>query len=386
MQTTLPTYTRATIRGMVALGAIAGLVLAATPVIADDQDPESSTTEEQGTEDGHETVEVTTEDARIECDAELIDDDNGDEPGYWVEPGQDLDCSAFGLDDAREAHWIVWFEGMHDDFEDEDMGTPVDGRFDFTVPIPNMPLWFEGLVFQLDDDEEPLVELHFWGSTDWDWLELSCEPNPVPHGGTVTCVAEEMLPDEEFWWWVGFENRRGWTIDDLEGDGVADEGGVGTFQFVVPDDDAIVAYWAVAMQIDSLATLASISHSAEGPWEVSGSAWLQRAREIAARGDLPEGVAVLEPGPAAHVRPRQRCDRLRQPRLCGLVTLADRFGTFGPGGQTTRRSLLKLGRRTAVQGTDRGQVFAGMRRLHRRDTTCRRLSFGDADPYDPARG
>jgi hypothetical protein len=216
----------------------------------------------------------------VECDAELLvfEDEEEIEEIYLVDPGDEVDCVAFGLDPEGEGNvsWNVLIAGISEDDEDMEEEQGEDGltaeedgtlAFTFTVPEEIMFGFLEGVVIQADEGEDPTFEEEFFGFIGPFFFEgeMTCEPDPVEQGQEVECIAEDMAPDEDFTWEVHFFTLREMFDDlfgdgpdegdiedsfepDVEGDGTADADGLGAFAFEVPTDRAVDVYFALALQ------------------------------------------------------------------------------------------------------------------------------------------
>jgi hypothetical protein len=214
-------------RMVMALTAAMGLALVATPAAADQHEAEP---------------------LEVDCGEDFYVDED-DDVVYFLTPGEALDCTVTGLMVDVEASWgAELFDEESDDEEPfDEQGGPlvaVDGTASFSIEIPEEPpfIWMNAWVEQGDDGVD------FFGETDWYWEgEMTCTPDPVTEGGTVECVAEDMEPDEEFAWWVGFFDEDG-EGTELEGDGVADADGVVRFSFAVPAGEGYVGYEAEVEQ------------------------------------------------------------------------------------------------------------------------------------------
>jgi hypothetical protein len=209
--------------------ALAGMMLAATPVLAEAAEPE------------------------VECDADFFVDEFGDVV-YFLTPGEELACTVVGLEPDVEAEFeVLFFDGLDEESEEpvstvgpDVVSVDAEGIAAFTVAVPSDPLVLDmvGVVSQGE------LELFFFGTTDWVFEGLMmCEPDPVDIGGVVECVVEDMTPGEFDWFAVFFDEGEV-ELDELEDIGTADAEGGGTFSFEVPTDEAIVGYVAVAVQED----------------------------------------------------------------------------------------------------------------------------------------
>jgi hypothetical protein len=181
----------------------------------------------------------------VNCRADYDVELNG-RISYHLPPGGVLECAVTGLMVDVEASWgAELFDEMDDEMEPfDEQGGPlvaVDGTASFTIEIPavpGIPLGMSGRVRQ------GVKWVFFGGSTSWYYeREMTCTPDPVPEGGTVECVAEDMEPDREFDWEVVFftsvqPNPREY------GAGTADADGVVIFSFVVPAGSQEDGYWA----------------------------------------------------------------------------------------------------------------------------------------------
>jgi hypothetical protein len=233
----------------------------------------------------------------VTCDAELLDDEfeADDFPFYFVEPGETVTCTAFGLDAETDAEWIVDVYGATEDefefsigddeeFDDEFDEEPYesfgsdgpvapteDGEltFEFTLPEELIVGGFDGVVWQGDADE-PTYEEFFGGLIFGFFLgDMTCEPDPAVRGEATDCVAE--LNPGEFDWEV-YELSTGDLIDlffgdvddeeDLEefdlapsasGTGDADGEGAAPFSFTLAVDGDAEIFVAVASQDDAVA-------------------------------------------------------------------------------------------------------------------------------------
>jgi hypothetical protein len=283
------------------LAAAVALVLATTP---------AALASEHEEEDGEYT---TTAEAGISCDAEHEEEVDGVHY-YSVAAGETVECTATGLDPELEAEWYVdvWgvtADDLDEDFDEEDLedapptqefGEVVTPAEDGTLTLSFTPDaeivfgFFEGAVLQFEaeagEEDEPVYEQYFAGDIygDFEFVEgdLTCEPDPAEHGGEVTCTAEGMTPGE-FDWEVHFLTVRE-LLDSFTGDGEdfddfddfdefddeefepdvsgtaeADDEGVGTFSFRVPEDEDIEVYFAIAEQEDYLAFYAGEVGSTE---------------------------------------------------------------------------------------------------------------------------
>jgi hypothetical protein len=207
----------------------------------------------------------------VTCDAEFDDFE-----GYVVERGTRLECEATGLDPDADATWQVdFFEEtwMWDEEEDEPIIEHVgkDGAtigaddhegviaFGFDTPDDIHFGWFEGEVIQGEQPDHTYHE-EFFGLVYAVFVDgpISCGPDPARPGDEVSCLAEEMEPDDDYWWHVHLWSAReiaerlfldddedGWEEfwdPDLEGSGTADEGGTGGFTFDIPTDHEIDFY------------------------------------------------------------------------------------------------------------------------------------------------
>jgi hypothetical protein len=259
------------------------LVLAAAATLALSAVPAASAQEEG-------PVEVDT---GVDCDAELLDEEDEAFPFYFVEPGETVTCTAFGLDPETDAEWLVdvygatedEFEfsiGDEDDLDDEEpyatFGsdgpvTPTeDGEltFEFTLPEELVVGGFDGVVWQ-GDAEDPTYEEFFGGLIFGFFLgDMACDPDPAVRGEQVDCVAE--LNPGEFDWEV-YELSTRDLIDlffgdvdedeedleefDLEpsasGTGDADAEGSAPFGFTLAVDGDAEIFVAVASQDDAVA-------------------------------------------------------------------------------------------------------------------------------------
>jgi hypothetical protein len=214
-------------RMVVALTAAMGLALVATPAAADQHE---------------------TEPLEVDCGEDFFIDED-DDVVYFLTPGEDLECTVTGLMTDTEASWGAdLFDDESDDeepFDEQGAALEIgeDGTASFSIEIPEEPpfIWMNAWVEQGDD------AVDFYGTTEWYWEgEMTCTPDPVTEGGTVECVAEDMEPDEEFSWWVIFDDED--EGSEIEGDGVADADGVVTYSFEVPAGEGFVGYWTVVGQ------------------------------------------------------------------------------------------------------------------------------------------
>jgi hypothetical protein len=222
----------------------------------------------------------------VVCESELIVEksDDDEEETYWFRPGDEVECVAFGVDPEEDVSWHVHLSWevweAPDDLEEltlgeEGLAAEEDGTLKFSFGIPEGIYygWFEGVVLQ-GDAEDPTYEERFSGVIS-DLIiagPMVCSPDPVPQGEEVTCVVEEMAAGEEFLFDVRFFTFRGLfeeffdrnefveefddeelVVPDIEGAGVADADGVGTFSFVVPTDRQVDGYFAEAWQDESFA-------------------------------------------------------------------------------------------------------------------------------------
>jgi hypothetical protein len=268
------------------LAAAVALVLATTPA--------AFASEHEEEDDGEHT---TTAEAGISCDAEHEEEVDGVHY-YSVAAGDTVGCTATGLDPDLEVEWYVDVWGvtaddldLDEEFDEEELEDepPTQEFGDVEMPEEDGSLtlsftpdadilfgWFEGGVLQFEaeagDEDEPVYEQYFAGDIygDYEFMEgeLTCAPDPAEHGSEVTCTAEGMTPGE-FEWEVHFLTVRelldGFTGDgeefddeddlepDLSGTGEADDDGVGTFSFRVPEDEDIEVYFALVEQEDFLA-------------------------------------------------------------------------------------------------------------------------------------
>jgi hypothetical protein len=261
-----------------ALAATAALVFSTSTVaLAEDTgaDPavEEDTTEEETTE---------TIFGLVECGAELLDDEDAYYPLYLVEPGEEVDCTASGLDPEALAGWHVTFFGLTDDLDldpegdlDEageelheratDLEVAADGTLTFSFAVPQELVLgdFDGYVWQ-GDEEDPSYLAEFGGFVFGDLFgELVCEPDPAVQGGEVECTAEE-LTEGDFDWEVYYLSMSelldiftGVGDDDLapDDDGTGDAGadGIGTYAFTIPAEGDHDVYLTFVEQDDYLA-------------------------------------------------------------------------------------------------------------------------------------
>jgi hypothetical protein len=272
-------------------------VLAAAVALVLATSPAALASEHEEEEEGEYT---TTAEAGISCDAEHEEEIDGAHY-YSVASGETVECTATGLDPELEAEWYVDVWGvtaddldLDEDFDEQDLEDepPTQEFGEVVVPAEDGTLtlsftpdaeivfgWFEGGVLQFEveagEEDEPVYEQYFAGDIygDLEFLEgdLTCAPDPAQHGGEVTCTAEGMTPGA-FDWEVYFLTDRelldGFTGDgeefeeelddeefepDVSGTGEADDEGVGTFSFRVPEDEDIEGYFAIAEQEDYLA-------------------------------------------------------------------------------------------------------------------------------------
>jgi hypothetical protein len=247
-----------------ALAIAATLVLGGgTAAVADEH--------EGGEEDGG--PEPT--EASIECDAELLDEDDGF-PYYLVAAGDLVTCLAEGLDPELAASWEVDFFGITsaddldlDDLEGDHLGSlgedglevAEDGTLEFDLLVPDDLIFgdFEGFVWQ-GDDEEPSYLVEFAGAIFGDFTDemMVCEPEPAVQGGEVECTAEEMSAGE-FAWEVYYLSLSEFldlstSGDDFdlspadEGTGEAGDDGVGSYTFTVPAEGELDVYLTLVEQ------------------------------------------------------------------------------------------------------------------------------------------
>jgi hypothetical protein len=190
-------------------------------------------------------------DPEVECEAEYVVHEDEVHVVYFLEPAAPLECTVTGLAEDVEASWgaEMYDEDMADTDEtvDEQGGalTVVNGEATFTTLIPDEPplLWMVAWVRQGD------VDVYHFGRTEWYWEgPMECTPEPVTEGETVECIAENMRPDEPFFWAVMFYDQTGGTVTEFGGEGTTDENGFGAFTFEVPPGEGAVTYSASADQ------------------------------------------------------------------------------------------------------------------------------------------
>jgi hypothetical protein len=241
-----------------ALAATAALLLGTSATALAQESGE--TPAEEGQDDG--AAEPTL--GEVECDAELLDDEDGF-LFYVMEPGEVVTCVASGLDDAEPAQYRLEFYGLtvDDDWDPDDradephasedgQGDAVEGEFEFTFTVPDDLVIGElyGYVWQGTEDE-PTYEAEFGGFVFGDLPvgDVVCEPDPATQGGEVTCTAEGM--DEGAFDWEVYYLSVDELLDLLFGDdepAPSDEGtgtasdGVGTYAFTIPAEGDIELY------------------------------------------------------------------------------------------------------------------------------------------------
>jgi hypothetical protein len=249
-----------------ALAIAATLVLGSgTAALADDHEGD----EEDG---GPEPTE-----ASIECDAELLDEEEGF-PYYLVAAGDLVTCVAEGLDPELPASWAVEVFGItaEDDFDlddpegdyldtffGDDETVDPDGTltFDFQLPDDILLGDFEGAVWQ-GEEGDPSYLVEFAGAIFGDFTSelMTCEPEPAVQGGEVECSAEEMS-EGEFAWEVYYLSLSDFldmwmSDDDLDlspddaGSGEAGDDGVGSYAFTVPAEGDLDVYLTLVEQDD----------------------------------------------------------------------------------------------------------------------------------------
>jgi hypothetical protein len=259
-----------------ALAATAALLLG-TSTTALAQESGEEPVEEVAPEE--EQDDVTSEPTRgeVECDAELLDDEDG-VLFYFMEPGEEVTCVASGLDDAELAQYRLEFYGLtaDDDWDLDDpadephasedgQGDAVEGDFEFTFTVPDDLVIGElyGYVWQGTEDE-PTYEAEFGGIVFGELFgELTCEPDPAEQGSEVECWAED-LTEGEFDWEVHYlsvtelldlflgDGEVDVTPDD-GGTGEADADGFGSYAFTIPTTGAPEVYFTILEQDEYLA-------------------------------------------------------------------------------------------------------------------------------------
>jgi hypothetical protein len=257
-----------------ALAATAALLLGtSTAALAEDTEGDPAVEEGATVEDAAETTF-----GAVACGAELLDDEDEYYPLYVVEPGEEVDCTASGLDPEARASWHVTFFGLADDLEldleaegeefherAEDLEVAADGTltFSFTVPEELVLGDFDGYVWQ-GDEEDPSYLAEFGGIVFGDLFgELVCEPDPAVQGGEVECTAEE-LTEGDFDWEVYYLSLSelldlftGVGDDELapddDGTGAAGADGIGTYAFTIPAQGDLDVYLTFVEQDDYLA-------------------------------------------------------------------------------------------------------------------------------------
>jgi hypothetical protein len=255
------------------LASAAALALSAVPAAAQEEDPAAPET-------------------GVACDAEVFEDeDEGEDfPFYFVEPGETVSCTAFGLDPETDAEWLVEVYGLtEDEFggdeEDLDLEEPYvtygsegpvtpteDGEltFEFTIPEELIVGGFDGTVWQ-GDAEDPTYEEFFGGVIFGFFLGgMECDPDPAVRGEPVDCVAE--LNPGEFEWEVyelsvrdlidsifGEDEDADGDLEDFDieptasGTDLADGEGFAPFTFTLPVEGDAQIFFAVASQEDAFA-------------------------------------------------------------------------------------------------------------------------------------
>jgi hypothetical protein len=273
-------------------------------------------------------------DTGVACDAALLDEEDDEFPFYFVEPGETVTCTAFGLDPETDAEWVVDVYGSTEDefefggdeeFDDEEpyesFGsdgpvTPTDDgelTFEFTLPEELIVGGFDGLVRQ-GDPEEPTYEEFFGGLIFGFFLgDMACDPDPAVRGEQVDCVAE--LNPGEFDWEV-YELSAGDLIDlffgdvgdeedleefDLEpsasGTGDADGDGAAPFSFTLGVDGDADIFVAVASQDDAVAFYAGEIVPADDPVEEEPTTPTTPAPVDTGSGDEDPAAPVAVPRP-----------------------------------------------------------------------------------------
>jgi hypothetical protein len=208
------------------LSALMGLALVTTPAAADQEQEQA-----QG-----QRMEVACSAAfHVSADGDIV---------YHLPPGGTLECTVVGLLPGIEAHWGAFLYDQEHDSDFDPQGGPLEvsaaGTASFAIEILADPP-FIGMYASVRQGRE---RVEFQGTTRWYWeREMTCTPDPVPEGGTVECVAEDMEPNQGFEWQVSWGVPPG-----LNGTGTADADGVVVFSFEVPAGEGKVEYRARADQ------------------------------------------------------------------------------------------------------------------------------------------
>jgi hypothetical protein len=181
----------------------------------------------------------------VTCDAEY--DEHFE--GYHVDRDTTLDCEVHGLE-GEDANWSVRFYDADTHLE-QIAGSITAGATNFSIPIPDADVWFDGHVAMRRGTTPPSETPPSFTGTTW-WVtqyEAQCSPDPVKPGDTVECEAASMEPGSFEYSVVFFDEAFDEEIGEpVEGTGTADATGRAAVAFDFPADGTIVAYWITILQ------------------------------------------------------------------------------------------------------------------------------------------